>query len=442
MGEGRILRRDLARDYPVLVRGEGVYVWDEAGRRYLDATSGISVSCVGHGNARVAEALRRQAMTLAYATSGYFANVPAMRLAERIGRLTPGDLHHLFFTTGGSEAVETAIKLARRYHLARGNAGKYLVIGRWASYHGATAAALSAGGHAPRRQTYTPYLLSFPHVVPAYCYRCPFGLTYPSCGLACAGDLEREILRAGPENVAAFIAEPIVGAAAGALVPPDGYFEQIRATCDRYDVLFIADEVITGFGRTGRFFAMEHWPVVPDMMAVAKGMSGGYAPLGAVVVSDRIGAVFQESMASFAHGFTYSDHPLSCAAALEVLDIIEEDDLVAGAARLGEYLLARLEELRQHPAVGDVRGRGLLAGIELVQDQASREPFPAQRRVADRLFALCLERGLIIYPGGGMVDGHAGDQFLLCPPYIVTRSQIDDLVTTLDDALSALEHEL
>ena len=212
--------------------------------------------------------------------------------------------------TGGSEATETAIKLARRYHLARGNASKYLVVGRRASYHGASLGALSASGHAPRRRPYTPLLLPFPHVAPAYCYRCPFDDTYPTCALACADDLERTLLQVGPEHVAAFIAEPIVGAAAGALVPPPGYLAQIQEICARYDVLFIADEVITGFGRTGRYFAMEHWGVVPDLMTVAKGMSGGYAPLGAVVVDDRIRAVFQENMASFAHGFTYSDHPL------------------------------------------------------------------------------------------------------------------------------------
>ncbi len=442
MDRRHIFRRDVTREYPVLVRGEGAYVWDDAGTRYLDATSGISVSCIGHGRERVAEALRRQAMTLAYATSGYFANEPAMLLAEHISHYTPGDLNNLFFTNSGSSATETAIKLARRYHLARGNPGKYLVVGRRISYHGATLGALSATGHAPRRRPYIPLLLPFPHAAPVYCYRCPFDQDYPSCALACAHDLERTLLQVGPEHVAAFIAEPIVGAAGGALVPPPDYFAAIRDICDRHDVLFIADEVITGFGRTGAYFAMEHFGVVPDLMTVSKGMSGGYAPLGAVIVSDHIKATFEENMAAFAHGFTYSDHPLSCAAALEVLRIIAEEGLVDAAAQQGTYLFARLERLYAHPSVGDIRGKGLLAGIELVRDKATKTPYPAERRVADRLFRLCLERGAIIYPGGGMVDGVRGDQFLLCPPFIVTREQIDALVDALDAALTALEAEM
>lgn len=436
-----IFRRDMARHYPLLVRGDGAYVWDDAGRRYLDATSGISVSCIGHGRARVADALRRQAVTLAYATSGYFTNRPAEELAEQVSRLAPGDLNSVIFTTGGSESVETALKLARRYHLERGHPQKHLVIGRWAGYHGATLGALSVTGHTPRRRPYTPYLLPFPHIEPAYCYRCPFGLSYPACALACAHDLERAILRAGPENVSAFIAEPIVGAAAGATVPPPEYFGIVRAICDRYDVLFIADEVITGFGRTGAYFAMEHWGVTPDLMTVAKGMSGGYAPLGGVIIGDHVRRAFSENMAAFAHGFTYSDHPLSCAAALEVLAVIAEEDLVAAAARQGAYLFERLETLRAHPSVGDVRGRGLLAGIELVRDQSTKEPFAPALKTADRLLELCLERGIIIYPGAGMVEGARGDQFLLCPPFIITRAQIDELVAALDDALSALDLE-
>ncbi len=441
MSSGHIFQRDLTRHYPMLVRGEGVYVWDDQGRRYLDSTSGISVSCIGHGRERVAEALRRQAMTLAYTTSGYFTNQPAEALAEQISRLAPGDLNNVFFTTGGSESVETAIKLARRYHLERGKAQKHLVIGRWASYHGATLAAVAASGHVVRRRLYTPYLLPFPHIAAAYCYRCPFDKTYPACGLACARDLERAILQAGAEHVAAFIAEPIVGAAAGAVVPPPDYFAAIREICDRHDVLFIADEVITGFGRTGAYFAMEHWGIVPDLMTVAKGIGGGYAALGAVLVSDRVKRAFSENMAAFAHGFTFSNHPLSCAAALEVLAIIEEERLVEAAARQGAYLQDRLRHLYRHPIVGDIRGMGLLAGVELVRDRETREPFDATARIADRLFQLCLERGVIIYPGSGMVEGPRGDQFLLCPPFIISPAQIDELVDALSGALDALTHE-
>ena len=442
VSEGHLFRRDVTRDYPVLVRGEGVYVWDDAGNRYLDSTSGISVSCIGHGRERVAEALRRQAMSLSYVTSGCFANEPSMRLAERISRHTPGDLNNLFFVTGGSEATETAIKLARRYHLARGNASKYLVVGRRASYHGASLGALSASGHAPRRRPYTPLLLPFPHVAPAYCYRCPFDDTYPTCALACANDLERTLLQVGPEHVAAFIAEPIVGAAAGALVPPPGYLAQIQEICARYDILFIADEVITGFGRTGAWFALEHWGVVPDLLTVAKGMSGGYAPLGAVIVSDRIKATFQENMAAFAHGFTYSDHPLSCAAALEVLSIIEEEDLVAAGGAAGGAPVRAAGAAAGAPKRRGRAGQGAAGGDRVGARQGDQRTVPYSGESGGPAVPAVPGARVIVYPGGGMVEGARGDQLLLCPPYIITRSQIDDLVAMLDDALLSLQHEI
>jgi adenosylmethionine-8-amino-7-oxononanoate aminotransferase len=427
---------------PVLVRGEGVYVYDRAGKRYLDAIAGIAVVSVGHGRTEVAEAMARQARELAYCMANVFANEPSQALARRVAALAPGDLNQVFFTSGGSEAVETAIKLARQYHLETGQPERYLVIARRQSYHGATLGALSATGMAGRRAKYLPLLLDFPHIAPAYCYRCPFNKTYPGCDLDCAQELEETIRRVGPERVSAFIAEPVVGAAGGATAPPAEYFPRVREICSRYGVLFIADEVITGMGRTGKNFGIEHWGVAPDMMTLAKSLSGGYSPLGAVVASDKIRQAFQEKGSAFDHIFTYAANPLSTATALAVLDIIVKEDLVNRAARMGQVLFREAGALLEHPIVGDVRGKGLLLGVELVQDKATKATFPVEWKVNKRLAAMALERGLVIYPGSGCADGARGDHFLICPPYVIHEKEIDELVGALDASLARLEQEL
>ncbi len=439
---GSVFPLDPTRSYPVLVRGEGVWVEDETGKRYLDAVAGIAVVNVGHGRARVAEAMRRQAATLAYCISNIFANEPARDLADRLGRLTPGDLKHFQFTSGGSEATEVAIKLARQYHLERGRPDKHVVIGRQQSYHGATLGALSVGGMPARRKKFEPLLLDFPRMAPNYCYRCPFGKTYPGCELECARDLEDVIRRTGADRVAAFIAEPVVGAACGATVPPREYFPIVREVCDRYDVLFIADEVITGLGRTGRNFAIEHWGVTPDLLTMAKGLSGGYAPLGAVAISDKVADVFRAGGAAFDHIFTYGANPLAAAAGCEVLDILVEERLVERAAGLSEGFFARGRRLLDHPIVGDVRGLGLLMGVELVRDPETRLPFPPERKAAAVVAAEALRRGLVLYPSSGTADGVAGDHFLVCPPLTITESELDLLFAILDTSLAAAEARL
>jgi adenosylmethionine-8-amino-7-oxononanoate aminotransferase len=436
------LTPDEIAQLPVLVRGDGVHVFDQEGRRYLDAIAGIAVVNVGYGRSEVVQAMAAQAQKLPYCISNLFANEPSRELARRLTELTPGDLNQVHFVSGGSEAVETAIKLARQVHLENGQMQRYLVIARRQSYHGATLGALSATGMGPRRAPYLPLLLDFPHIAPAYCYRCPFDREYPGCDLACAHELEEAILRAGPERVSAFIAEPVVGSACGATVPPLEYFPLIREICSRYGVLFIADEVITGFGRTGRHFGISHWDVVPDMMVVAKGLSGGYAPLGAVVASERIRHVFDASDGAFEHIFTYAANPLSTATALAVLDIYVREGLASRAARMGDLLFQKAEALGDHPIVGDVRGLGLLLGMELVMDKETKRPFPPEVRASRRLAAKALARGLVIYPGGGSVDGAQGDHFLICPPLIIREPEIDDLVGMLDEALAELEQEL
>jgi adenosylmethionine-8-amino-7-oxononanoate aminotransferase len=368
--------------------------------------------------------------------------IPAETCFESI---TPADLNHCQFVSGGSEANESAIKLARAYFIERNLPDKWKVIGRWNSYHGNTLGALSAGGHRSRRAPYLPMLLNFPHIPAAYCYRCPLELQYPSCGVACARTLEKTILEEGPETVAAFIAEPLVGAAAAAITPPPEYFGIIREICDKYDILFIADEVMTGVGRTGENFAIEHWGVVPDILVTAKGITGGYAPLGAVVVRDKIFEAFLPPGGSgqFIHGFTYSGHPLSCAVANTVLQIWEEGDLTRNAAELGPVLLHGLEEIQaRHQMVGDVRGIGFMLGMEFVQDRATKEPFPAALKVARQVSNAALEEGLVVYPGTGSVDGERGDHLLITPPLIITRPQIQELLHKLDRALSKVELSL
>jgi len=437
--KNHVFTLDPTRVYPTLVRGEGAYVYDAEGKQYLDAIAGIGVVGIGYGRQRVADAIAAQALKLPYVASNLFGNEPAQRLADQIAEWTPGDLTSIHFTSGGSEAVEVAIKIGRQYHYERGRESKHLVVARWTSYHGATLGALSATGHVGRRKKYTPLLLDWPHIPPAYCYRCPYGQSYPGCGLACARALEQTIQEVGPDQVMAFIAEPVVGAAGGAIVPPPEYWPMVRDICTRYDVLLIADEVLTGFGRTGRPFAVDHWYVTPDMITMAKGISGGYAPLGAVAVSQEIRAAFEEKGVPFDHIFTFAANPIAAAAASEALAIWEEEALTEQAAEVGGYLFRQLAALQAHPIVGDVRGLGLMAGLEFVQDRASREPFPAEKQVAKLVGKFALQNGLVTYPGTGMADGVRGDVISLFPPLIFTAGHVDELVDKLDASLTQVE---
>lgn len=439
-----VLYRDLGRRYPVIVRGEGVYLWDAEGRRYLDGSGGSSaVTSIGHGVREVVEAMAEQARRVAFVPMHLFSSEPLEALAEAVAKFAPGDLNRVWFVSGGSEATENAAKLARQYWLERGQPSKSVVIGRWQSFHGNTFGALGFGGHTYRRRKYAPLFQEANHLAPVYCYRCHFRLTYPACETYCADYLERLIRLQGPENVAAFIAEPVVGATLGAVPPTPEYFPKIRAICDRYDVLFIADEVMTGFGRTGANFAVDHWGVVPDLIATAKGISGGYIPLGAVIAREELVAVFERNRSNFVAGHTYSGHPVAAAVGLAVLRYIQEHDLVRNAREVGAYLLGRLRELMpRHPIIGDVRGLGLMVGVELVADRATRAPFPPERQVAMAVTLEALERGLICYPGTGSVDGVLGDHLKFTPPLILTRAQADELVDILDRALGAVEGRL
>ena len=432
-----VFPRENYTSLPTVDRGIGVHLFDKEGRKYLDASSGACVVSIGHGRKEVAEALRQQAERVAFVIGVHFQNEPATRLAEQVINLAPKEMSSVHFVSGGSEGTDTSIKLALSYYLARKQPRKTRLISRWASYHGATIAATSLSGHTGRRRTYHRILMDVTHIPPAYCYRCPFSKDPESCDLDCARALDIAIRREGPENVAAFIAEPIVGSTLGAVVPVDEYFPLVREICDEYGVLLIADEVMTGFGRTGKPFGMDHWEVTPDLMITGKGISSGYAPLGAILVSKKIDEAFEETSSGFPHIFTYGFNPLSASAGSTVLDILVKEKLIQRAVKLGRYLGKWLKSLEDLPIVGDVRGRGMLHGVEFVEDKATKAPFAPEKRVSRRMFDGMASRGVLPYIGTGSVDGTKGDHFTLCPPFVITEEQIDEIVESI--RLTAVE---
>ena len=409
--------------------GENIYLYDTDGKKYIDACSGAAVCNIGHADKRVIDAMTKQASRVAFSHLSRWTSEPIEQLCGLIAKLAPGSLSKTYLVSGGSEATETALKMARQYYLERdGASGKYKIIARQKAYHGNTIGSLSMTGD-KRRIKYTPLLLDFPHIAPAYCYRCPFGKTAETCSCECAHDLERVIKEHGADTVAGFIAETVGGAACGALVPPRGYFKIIRQICDAYDILYIDDEVMTGFGRTGKLFACDNWDIVPDLVCAAKGMSSGYSPLGAVIARSEIYDTFKNGSGSFVHGHTYGGNPLSAAVSLAVIKILEEEKLAENARVVGDYLLRQLQEkILPFSFVGDVRGIGLMLGVELVQDKATKEPFPLQQHVAAKLTQTMIRHGVIIYPGSGNAKDGNGDHFLLTPPLIITKTQVDELM--------------
>ncbi len=422
-----------------LERGEGVYVWDNNGKRYIDGSSGPICVTIGYGVREVEDAVARQMEMISYAHSSHFTTQSVVECAEKLARFAPRGLNRVFFCSGGSEATEAAAKLARQYHLERGEDSRYKVVARWQSYHGNTLGALSMSGNITRRRRYVPMLIDFPHIPPAYCYRCPFGKARDLCDLECAWALDREIKAVGPRYVSAFIAEPVVGATLGTVPAPEGYFQIVREICDKHGVLFITDEVMTGLGRTGKNWGIDHWGVKPDIIATAKGLASGYLPLGACIASEDVFEAFKEP---FAHGHTYGSHPVACAAGSAVLDYVEKHHLVRRSAELGEHLHRGLRDLFDQKTVGDVRGMGLFAGIEFVKDKDSKEPFPADVGFSQRVLERCFENGLLVYPGVATVDGFRGDHIQVAPPLVVTREQVDEIVSLLDRSISQAEGEV
>ncbi len=443
----RVLHRSLRDTPPKAIGGEGVYLIAEDGRRVLDASGGAAVSCLGHQHPRVIAAMARQASSLAYAHTAFFSSEPAEALAETLVGHEPGGLAYAYFVSGGSEAIEASIKLARQYFLERGEKQRRHFIARRQSYHGNTLGALSAGGNAWRREPYAPLLSpAFSHVTPAFAYHEKRDNESDAQFVArLAAELEAEFQQLGPDTVAAFLAEPVVGATAGCVPAPEGYFKAVREICDRHGALLILDEVMCGMGRTGTTHAWEQEGVAPDIQAIAKGLGGGYQPIGAMLAGGKIIDAIRAGSGAFQHGHTYLAHPLACAAALAVQEVIREDNLLDRIKERGKQLEQRLtERFGNHRHVGDIRGRGLFWAVELVADRASRTPFDPALKLNQKIKAEAFANGLGCYPGGGTVDGARGDHILLAPPYISSPDEIDLIVdrlgTAVDNVLRSVNH--
>ena len=434
-----VFHRTLDGTMPTVSHGEGVYIYDTEGREYLDACGGAAVSCLGHSDARVKQAIVEQLEKIPFAHTGYFTNDSAERLAQKLAERAPGDLDRAFFVSGGSEAIESALKMARQYFVERGETARSKFITRRQSFHGNTLGALAAGGNRWRRAQFEPLLIETHRIEPCYEYRGRrAGETAEAYGLRVADELERKILELGPDTVAAFVAETVMGATAGAVPPVPGYFRRIREICDRYGILLILDEVMCGMGRTGTLYSCEQDGVVPDLLTLAKGLGAGYQPIGAVMVADHVFRAFAEGSGFFQHSHTYMGHPVACAAGNAVIDAIEADDLLANVCTRGAELQASLgRALGQHPHVGDIRGRGLLIGIEIVEDRDTGAPFARERNVPARIKAAALAEGLMVYPMGGTIDGASGAHVLLAPPYTIDAGHVDAIVGRLAGALAS-----
>ncbi|MEM7042308.1 MAG: aspartate aminotransferase family protein [Pseudomonadota bacterium] len=439
-----VFHRQLKKPYPTAVGGRGIEIEDADGKRYLDASGGAAVSCLGHNHPGVVKAIKDQLDRLAYAHTGFFTSEPAEQLADHLIDAAPAGLEQVYFVSGGSEAVEAAMKLARQYFLEIGQTERRYFIARKQSYHGNTLGALALGGNAWRRRQFEPLLIDVEHVSPCYAYR---GQEEAEADAAyvdrLAEELDQTIRRLGEDKVIAFVAEPVVGATLGAVPPVPGYFQAMREVCDRYGVLLILDEVMCGMGRTGTLFASEQDSVRPDIVTVAKGLGAGYMPIGAALVSGDIYRAIEAGSGFFQHGHTYIGHPTACAAGIAVQRIIAEEGLVARVAEQGEKLDELLrEQFGQHAHVGDIRGRGLFRGLEFVEDRASKRPFSPALKLNARIKAEAMERGLMCYPMGGTIDGKQGDHLLLAPPFIVSDAELEAIVERLGGAVDAAVESL
>ncbi|HET6491757.1 MAG TPA: aspartate aminotransferase family protein [Burkholderiales bacterium] len=434
-----VFHRNPRVEPPLAVAGEGVYLIDSEGRRYLDASGGAAVSCLGHGHPAVIEAIRQQAGRLAYAHTAFFSSEPAEALADWLVEASGGNFARVYFVSGGSEGIEAALKLARQYFVETGEPSRAYFIGRRQSYHGNTLGALAVGGNAWRRAQFAPLLIEAGHIAPCYAYRDrKEGENEQAYGERVADELEEAIERLGRGRVIAFVAETVVGATLGAVPPVPGYFRRIREICDRHGVLLILDEVMCGMGRTGTLFAYEQEGIVPDMVVIAKGLGGGYQPIGAVLVSAKIFDAINRGSGFFQHGHTYLGHPIACAAALAVQRTVQEENLLVNVQRQGGALRRALDErLEHHPNVGDIRWRGLFLGIELVANRATKQTFPAAAKLHLALKREAMEQGLICYPMGGTIDGQLGDHALIAPPFIINETHVAEIADKFSSALSA-----
>jgi adenosylmethionine-8-amino-7-oxononanoate aminotransferase len=425
-------------------RGEGAYLYDTDGQRYLDASGGAVVCNLGHGVGEVVQAMAEQARQVGYIHATMFTSQALEAYAEALAEILPLPNARFFFMSSGSEAVETALKLARQVQIERGQPDRFKIVSRRGSYHGTTMGALAITGKPKLRTPFEPMLPNIAaHIPPPYCYRCPYGLEVSDCGLRCAEALEEQIELLGEKNVAAFIGEPISGATLGAVVPPQGYWPRVRQICDQHGLLLIADEVMTGFGRTGSWFAFQHWEAIPDIVTLAKGAGGGYFPLSITAARGEWVEAIINGSGDFVHGGTFSHHVVGAAAGLATLEYLQHHKLVSQAAQKGEKLGQKLRHaLEGSPVVGDIRGMGLMWGVEFVADRATKAPFSPQDHVAQRVADAAFQRGLIVYPGSGCADGEAGDLVMVGPPFIISDKQIDEAAGLLGQAIDEVAQEV
>ena len=434
----KLFPRNFRKEFPVAVRGKGCWIIDEAGRRFLDASGQAAVVSIGHGVPEIGAAMAWQSSQIAFAHTTQFHSAPAEKLAARLLAMAPANFRNgrVYFTSGGSEATETAIKLARQYHLENNQPSRYGVISRRQSYHGSTLGAMTVSGNVARRAPYQPLLVEWGHVAPCFCYHCPFEKTFPECAFACGEDLDVFLATHDVNSAAAFIFEPVVGATLGAAVPPDGYAARISEICKKHGILLIADEVMSGMGRTGTPFASNRWQLEPDIILTGKGIASGYAPLGAVLVSERVAQTFELGSGAFMHGFTYQAHPVATAAGNAVLDFLESHKLFERVTPAAADLRTKLKTIESHPNVGEVRGRGLLIGVEFTKSKSTSEPFPREENVAEKIRQAMLANDVLSYPTQGCVDGLLGDHILFAPPFMITPEESALIAGALEAALA------
>ncbi len=434
-----LFSRNLHKNYPVAVRGEGSWIIAADGRRYLDASGQAAVISIGHGVPEIGRAMAEQSNKIAFAHTSQFHSEPAEKLAARVLAIAPKNFHdggRVYFVSGGSEATETAIKLVRQYFLERKQNSRYRIVARKQSYHGSTLGAMSVSGNIARKAPYAPMIPEWGHVAPCFCYHCPFDKTFPDCHLACADDLDAFLKANDASSVAAFIFEPVVGATLGAAAAVEGYTARIAEFCRKHGILLIADEVMSGMGRTGKPFASQHWGLEPDIILTGKGIASGYAPLAGVLVAPHVVEAFEKGTGAFMHGFTYQSHPVATAAGNAVFDYLEAHKLFERVTPAGETMRKALSALENHPHVSQVRGLGLLQGVEFVKNKSTREPFAKEEGIAEKIRLAALEKNVLTYPSQGCVDGSRGDHVLLAPPFIITPEECRLIADALQHALA------
>ncbi|WP_078434728.1 aspartate aminotransferase family protein [Metabacillus halosaccharovorans] len=444
MNRSLLIKPSMKEEYPTVTHGEGIYLYDKDGKRYIDGSSGAVTTSIGHGVSEIIEAMHEQANKVSFVYRSQFTSEPAEKLAVKLNELLNADEDYWsFFVNSGSEATETAMKIAIQHWQEQGYLKKNKILSRWVSYHGITLGALSMSGHVSRRERFVSILEDYPAVSAPYCYQCSLKKTYPSCQLACANEIETAIKRIGPGQIAAFIAEPIIGAAGGVIIPPDGYYQQVKEICNKYNILFIADEVMTGIGRTGEMFGLHHWGVQADIIALGKGMSAGYTAIAATLASEKVMKPILQGSNSVMSGHTYSANPQSAATALAVLQYIEKYQLVQNVKVQGEYLLQKLLfELGESKIIGDIRGIGLMIGVEFVSDKSTKRPFDKKLMITNKIVGKAREKGLLVYPSSAGQEGAHGDAIIISPPFIITKSQMDELVSILKEVVLEIQKEV